>query len=502
MRATNVGAVTHVTLTAAEPACLDVDALVIAVGQRDDTPALLAGGLPGPAADALTAALGPLGVRGLPDEVIRVPAGDTVAAPVIVLTGVGSLGSEEPSSEALRRAAGAALRTLNHDDTAALILPASTADALGAVVEGALLGAYRFTRYRGGVSRESQGPGEVVLATPLAEQAAAKAAVRRASILAQAVNGARDLVNTPPRDLYPQTFAEAASAAATGTTIAVSVLDENALRDGGYGGIVGVGQGSSRPPRLVRMSYEPEGATSHVALVGKGITFDSGGLSIKPAKSMETMKCDMAGAAAVLHAVLAAEALRLPVRVTGWLALAENMPSGAAQRPSDVVTIRDGTTVEVLNTDAEGRLVLADALTVAREEKPDALVDIATLTGAQMIALGNQVGAAMGTEEMRGEVIDAAAAADEAFWPMPLPAELKASLKSSVADLANMGDRYGGMLVAGIFLQHFSGKTPWAHLDIAGPAFNEGDARGYTPKGGTGAGVRTLVSLLERRAGQ
>ena len=258
------------------------------------------------------------------------------------------------------------------------------------------------------------------------------------------------------------------------------------------------GDGLNGPtPRLVELAYSPRGAKKHLALVGKGITFDSGGLSIKPAQGMGDMKSDMAGAAAVLHTVLAAAALELPVKVTGWLCLAENMPSGTAQRPSDVITQRGGTTVEVLNTDAEGRLVLADGLVAAREEKPDTLVDIATLTGAQMVALGPRVSAVMGTDETRAAVVEAAARAGEQFWPMPLPVELRASLSSKVADLANIGDRMGGMLVAGLFLKEFVGDTPWAHLDIAGPAFNEAGAHGYTPVGGTGVGVRTLLSLLE-----
>src|SRR5690606_19171063 len=231
--------------------------------------------------------------------------------------------------------------------------------------------------------------------------------------------------------------------------------------------------------------------------VGKGITFDSGGLSIKPAKSMETMKSDMAGAAAVLHTVLAAAALELPVAVTGWLCLAENMPSGTAQRPSDVITQRGGKTVEVLNTDAEGRLVLADGLAAACEEKPDVVVDIATLTGAQVVALGARVSAVMGDDDVRQAVVDAAETAGEQFWPMPLPSELRASLDSKVADLANIGDRMGGMLVGGLFLREFVGETPWAHLDIAGPAFNDGAPYGYTPSGGTGVGVRTLLGFLE-----
>ncbi len=239
--------------------------------------------------------------------------------------------------------------------------------------------------------------------------------------------------------------------------------------------------------------------------MGKGITFDSGGLSIKPAAGMETMKLDMAGAAAVLHTVVAASRLGLPVAVTGWLCLAENMPSGTAQRPSDVITIYGGRTVEVLNTDAEGRLVLADGIVAACEEDPDVLVDVATLTGAQMVALGNRVSAVMANDDdLRAQITSAADDSGEQFWPMPLPSELRPSMDSAVADIANIGDRFGGMLVAGLFLSEFVGTredgsaVPWAHLDIAGPAFNGGGAHGYTGKGGTGVAVRTLLTLAER----
>jgi leucyl aminopeptidase len=244
--------------------------------------------------------------------------------------------------------------------------------------------------------------------------------------------------------------------------------------------------------------------------VGKGITFDSGGLSIKPAAGMEEMKSDMAGAAAVLGTVVAAARLELPVRVSGWLALAENMPSGTAQRPSDVLTVRGGRTVEVLNTDAEGRLVLADAIVAACETGPDLVVDVATLTGAQVVALGRRVSAVMANDDaLRERLVRVAGEAGELLWPMPLPPELRASLDSPVADLANIGERFGGMLVAGIFLSEFVGtrpggdgeageqKVPWAHVDIAGPAFNAKGAHGYTPVGGTGVLVRTLVRLLE-----
>ena len=484
---------TTAALTVTHPARMDVDALVVPVAAGPDGPVLLDGDtLP---AALRSAALAPaLGVSGAADEVRRIPTAGTITAPVLVLVGVGA--SREPELEHLRRAAGAATRQVTGVDSVGFAFPAGDVELLGAVVEGSLLGAYVFDRYR--AAKPSERPvARIEVSTPLAKDKGAARAAARAAVVAQAVHGVRDLVNAAPADLYPAAFAEIAKTAAKGSKVKVTVLDEKALTAGGYGGLVAVGQGSARPPRLVRLAYAPPRAKRTVALVGKGITFDSGGLSIKPAKSMETMKSDMAGAAAVLHTVLAAAALELPVAVTGWLCLAENMPSGTAQRPSDVITQRGGTTVEVLNTDAEGRLVLADGLVAAREEKPDAMVDIATLTGAQIVALGPLVSAVMGTGGMPDVVVDAAHASGEQFWPMPLPTELRASLKSSVADLANIGDRSGGMLVAGLFLKEFVGDVPWAHLDIAGPSFNEHEPWGYTPHGGTGVGVRTLLALLE-----
>jgi len=487
--------VTTPTLAATPPARLAVDVLAVPVAATPSGPVVigeqvLPDGLRARLVDQARA----LGITGEVDEVRRVPTDGELAAPVLALIGIGA--TSQPDAEALRRAAGAATRTLTGVGSIGLAFPADDAAAVAAVAEGALLGAYAFMRYR--EPEAAARPAErVVVLTPRARDRAAARAVERAVVLARAVNGVRDLVNTAPVDLYPEAFAEIARTAARGTKVKVTVLDEKALAAGGYGGLVAVGQGSVRPPRLVRLSWAPTRAKRSVAIVGKGITFDSGGLSIKPPKAMVTMKLDMAGAAAVLHTVLAAAALELPVKVTGWLCLAENMPSGSAQRPSDVITQRGGKTVEVLNTDAEGRLVLADGLAAAVEEKPDAVVDIATLTGAQMVALGSRVSAVMGTETLRGQVVAAATAAGEQFWPMPLPAELRSSLKSAVADLANIGDRNGGMLVAGLFLQEFVGDTPWAHLDIAGPAFNEGQAWGYTPTGGTGVGVRTLLTLLE-----
>ena len=329
------------------------------------------------------------------------------------------------------------------------------------------------------------------------------AAVKRGEVIAKAVNLVRDLVNTSPRDLSPETLAEEAVRVASDRGIAVEVLDENELRADGYGGLTGVGQGSTRPPRLVRLSYTHPEAAKTVAFVGKGITFDSGGLSLKPPKSMETMKSDMGGAAATLAATAAIAELGLPVNVVGYMCLAENMPGGAAQRPSDIITIYGGKTVEVLNTDAEGRLVMADALARSAADNPDLVVDIATLTGAASVALGRRTAGVMGSSEaVAGEVAAVMREAGEPAWAMPLPEELRKGLDSTVADLANVsGDRNGGMLVAGLFLREFvPDGVAWAHLDIAGPAFNETSPYGYTPKGGTGAAVRALVAIAAETA--
>jgi len=378
----------------------------------------------------------------------------------------------------------------------ALALPARGQAGAEAVALGALLGGYTFGRYR-------SEPAAQPALTLVASGSHAAEAARRAEVLADAVTLARDLVNTGPSDLVPATFADRAGQIATEAGIGITVLDEQALAEGGYGGIIGVGQGSVHPPRLVRLEYTPQGASKTLVLAGKGITFDSGGLSLKPAKAMETMKSDMGGAAAVLAAMQAISMLGLPVRVVGYLPLAENMPSGTAQRPSDVLTMYGGTTVEVLNTDAEGRLVLADALARSASDSPDVLVDVATLTGAQVVALGARVAGVMSNDDaLRGAVVDAAGRAGEAMWPMPLPDELRKGLESSVADLTNVAsDRNGGMLVAGLFLREFVPLgVRWVHLDIAGPAYNEGPPHGYTPKGGTGAATMTLVQIAQDMA--
>jgi leucyl aminopeptidase len=332
----------------------------------------------------------------------------------------------------------------------------------------------------------------------LSRAAGADEAARRGQALADAMALVRDLVNTSPSQLYPETFAAEAARVADTAGLTIETLDHEALADGGYGGITGVGQGSVHPPRLVRLAYRHPDASKTVVFAGKGITFDSGGLSLKPPKAMEAMKSDMGGAAAVLGALQAIATLKPAVNVVGYLPMAENMPGGRAQRPSDVITIFGGKTVEVLNTDAEGRLVLADALARAAGDSPDLVIDVATLTGAQLIALGPRIAGVMAsTEELAAEVAESARRAGEQAWPMPLPEDLRKGLDSTVADIANVaGERFGGMLVAGLFLKEFvPDDVRWAHVDIAGPAFHEGDAYGYTPKGGTGAAVRMLVQV-------
>ncbi|HXW43230.1 MAG TPA: leucyl aminopeptidase [Streptosporangiaceae bacterium] len=472
------------------------DALVIGVVQGQDGPVLAPGAQDADAAlgGSLAATLAALGATGKQDEITKLASGGQLPATLIVAVGLGARDGG-PDAEALRRGAGAAVRSLNgKSGEVALALPAADGGQVEAVALGALLGSYAFTRYRAAEN------GTAPSLTVLTSAAAAQDAADRARVLAAAMTLTRDLVNTSPSHLYPETFAAEARAVAEAAGLELEVLDEKALAEGGYGGLIGVGQGSSRPPRLVRVAYRHPDATKTVVFAGKGITFDSGGLSLKPSSAMETMKSDMSGAAAVLAALQAVAALRPAVNVVGYLPLAENMPGGNAQRPSDVITIFGGKTVEVLNTDAEGRLVLADALARSGQDSPDVLVDVATLTGAQVVALGTRIAGVMASDdETREGVVDAARRAGEQAWPMPLPPELRKGLDSTVADIANVtGERWGGMLVAGLFLKEFvPDGVRWAHVDIAGPAFHEGEPYGYTPKGGTGAAVRMLVQVAE-----
>ena len=471
-----------------------VDALVVGTMSDEDGVRLLPGNEEVDAAfdGALADLLRVLGARGKADEVIKIPTRGAISAPLLLATGLGEVNGQ-PTSEQVRRAAGAASRALS--GTARAVTTLSRLD-LTATAEGTALGSYAFTAYR---SQNGTGPlGQMDLAVSSAHDTGMQQDLARAAAIVEAVTAARDLVNTPPNDLYPASFADRAVTMAQAAGLRTEVLDEKALRRGGYGGILGVGGGSSRPPRLVRLHHVPAAPRAKVGLVGKGVTFDTGGISIKPAEKMEWMTMDMAGAAAVVVTTVLAARLQLPVEVIATVPMAENMPSGTAYRPGDVLTMYGGTTVEVLNTDAEGRLILADALVRAAQDKPDYLIDTATLTGAQVVALGNRTSGIMGTPEFRDRVTAISQQIGENGWAMPLPEHLRSDLDSKLADIANVAShRWGGMLAAGVFLSEFVPKDiPWAHLDIAGPAFNSGSPWGYTGKGGTGVPVRTLAAAL------
>ncbi|MDC5698395.1 leucyl aminopeptidase [Intrasporangium calvum] len=484
------------TRTAAEAAG---DALVLGLVSAADGAALAPGhGLARKTVTHLKSVVSDLDLTGKVGEVTAVAAVPGVAARIVVLAGIGELkGPEDGESlEDVRRGFGAALRSLSKKKKAVVAVPGTTPALVAATAEGAALGAY--TVSKAGVP-STDGVATIAIAGPA--DAAARKAVKRAAVVAQAVAYTRDLVNLPPNLLFPATFVDSLADRVKGSKVKLKSYDMKQLRAGGFGGTVGVGQGSANEPRIAVLTYAPARAKTSIALVGKGITFDSGGLCIKPATGMVTMKSDMAGAAAVAAAVLAIAELGLPVAVTGYLGLAENMPSSTAQRPSDVVTMRGGKTVEILNTDAEGRMVLGDCIALASEAGPDAIVDVATLTGAQVVALANTAAVMANDDAFRERVLEAASVAGEAMWPMPLPKELRPALESINADLAHKGGVEGGMLTAGIFLGEFVGEgIPWSHIDIAGPSFNEKTPNGYLPKGGTGFAVRTLVSLVESYA--
>lgn len=491
---------TKIQLTSRPADKTEADMLVVAVDARDDKfrPLIDKGLLaPGPL-QSLQASLRALRVAGAITSPALIPSPPGFAATLVLATPV----SDPSDPESLRRAVGAAVLKSGSSNQVVVCSTGSDLDGLRAVSEGAALGAYRFNSYRSEITGPHMtAPTDLKVLVPDPIVAAQIAVVARAISTTDSVLAARDLVNTPPNRLFPAAFARYAKEFLSDSDVSVKILTTSDLKKGKFGGLLAVGQGSQHGPRLVRLKYTPDAPRGHVALVGKGITFDSGGLSLKPAKSMESMKSDMGGAAAVLATVRAAAEQAVPVSITGWLAIGENMPSGSAQRPGDVITIRGGKTVEVLNTDAEGRLVLADAIVRAAQDSPDVIVDVATLTGAQMVALGPQICGVMSNDpDLREQLVSAASNCGEGAWPMPLPTELRASLNSPIADLANIGDRNGGMLSAGLFLAEFvPSNTAWAHLDIAGPAWNSGEPHGYTPKGGTGFAVRTLVQFLTDR---
>jgi len=501
--------VTTYTLRSASPAKTRADAVVVGVTTSKKGPSVVAGGQD--VADAYGRKFRPLlqtlGFTGKAGETVKIPTAGTISSPLLVLVGLGD--EAKADANAVRRAAGVAGRSVANAASVAVALPADTPELVRAVTEGLVLGGYRFDEYKKDSSEDAKEPVDWVVLSSIARQGEATAAFERAQLLAAHVNTARRWVNLPANDLNPPTMTDAIVAQHKEVTkgrgapkIGIQVWDEKQLAEEGCGGILGVGGGSASPPRMVKLTWAPEGATKHVAIIGKGITYDSGGYTIKPPASMLHMKEDMAGAAAAVQATLLIARLGLPVAVTTYAPMAENMISGAAMRPGDVLTIRGGTTVEMTNTDAEGRLIMADALVMATEDEPDVILDIATLTGHMVVALGERVAAVMGTDEIREALCSAAAAAGESVWPMPIPDEMNERVKSSkVADI-NQHDwiRWGGGLFAAAFLREFVDGIPWGHVDIAGPGFNPGAVHGYTPNGGTGFGIATLVEYVESLA--
>jgi leucyl aminopeptidase len=430
------------------------------------------------------------GFEGRPGQAVALPDLDHG---VVVAVGVGPAAAVD--GDVLRRAGAALARQAGHVSRLATTLAsvAPRPELAAALVEGIGLGCYRFAGFK--TRPPTHALAEAVIV------GADAGAVRRGARAVEATSRARDWVNEPPRQMTPTRLAELARELGLAAGLTVEVWDREQIIAQRLGGLAGVAAGSAEPPRLIRVAYEPDGATRTVALVGKGITFDSGGLSLKPPAGMMTMKSDMGGAAAVLAAVTAAADLGLGVRVVGWIAATENMPSGTAIHPGDVLVARNGTSIEVLNTDAEGRLVLADALALAVEEGPDAVIDIATLTGAQRVALGGGVAAVLGNDDdLVARVIAAGAVAGEPAWRLPLVAAYRKQLDSDVADIKNVASApAAGTIMAALFLQEFVGECRWAHLDIAAPSWSESD-EGWLSRGGTGWGARTLLEVVRSYA--
>ena len=516
---------TSLSLVDTDPAELAVDAIVIGLHAAEaDGPDGLSGPLLAPGAESVAAAfdgqlaktLALLGATGAAGEVTKLATLGAVSAPVIAAVGLGGVPSDANGgvpADTLRKAAASAVRALAGAKSVAVALPAPDGEgepagaALRAIAEGSLLGNYRFAGYK---TRPQPGQRDPVKTVSLhvADSAdkTAKTEVKRAGVVIAAVARTRDWVNTAPNDLRPPGFAAEVAKAATEAGLDVDVLDEKALKKGGYGGILAVGMGSEAAPRLVRIAYRPNGKATRasVALVGKGITFDTGGYAVKPPQGMWEMKSDMSGAAAVASTMIALATLKPKVNVTAYIPMAENMISGTAYRPGDVVTMYGGKRVEVLNTDAEGRMILADAIARACEDSPDYLFETSTLTGGQIIALGKRIAGVMGNADLCERVRRAGERVGEPVWPMPIPDDVRKGMDSDVADISQVNatmERAGHMLQGGAFLREFvASGTQWAHIDIAGPSYHSGEPTGYWAKGGTGVPLRTLLELIEEIA--
>lgn len=489
---------TNYTLRKGNPATTKTDAVVIAVGRSaKGEPVVAPGGEPVAAAYGrrLLPMLAAAAFTGVAGETLRVPTTGTVRAAHLVLVGIGEL--DDLSPLAIQRAAGTAARAIAAASSVALALPARTPEEVASTVAGFTSGGYRFAKVG---KPAAPGLADVIVLSEGARRAEMVTAFESAQRVEDAANQARDWTNTPPNLLTPAVFAEEAAAYVSEARISSEILGPMELAELGCGGILAVGQAAANPPRLLRMSWSHEAPKVRIALVGKGITYDSGGLTIKSGSNMSTMKYDMAGAAAVIAATHAIARLDLEVDLRAYAPMAENAVSGDAMRPGDVITMRNGKRVEIANTDAEGRLILADALSLATEDGPDLILEISTLTGPCIVALGDRVAGLFGDDDAVALVADAAARARELVWRLPIPEATvtKVQTESRVADLLQHDwVRWGSASYAAAFLTQFVGKVPFAHLDIAGPAWNGRGPWGDQPIGATGFGVRTLVAAVD-----
>lgn len=478
------------TISVSEKLPKKAEAIVIPVFQGEDGPEIAATGVLGSDVEvAILEALNTLGASGRAQEVTKLVGIAGAEVPVIVAVGLGD--SDDFDAETLRRSAGVAARALT-----GMGKVASTLSIFGLhdAILGAALGAYNFRGQKTCDLDAAKAPvKEIVFLSDKKDE------LGQALIMVEAVALARNLVNTASSHLYPEVYANYIAALASEYGIEAEILDEKALAKGNFGGILAVGNGSARKPRLLRLTYTSKKSAPSVAIVGKGITFDTGGISLKPGAKMDDMISDMGGSAAAIASTIAAARLGLKLNVTATIPMAENMPDGESYRPGDIITHYGGKTSEILNTDAEGRLVLADAIVRACEDKPDYLIEMATLTGAQLIALGARTTGVMGSDEFRDRVAELGREVGEPAWAMPLIEELKDEMSSDVADLRNIGkSRFGGMMQAGYYLSQFVAEgVQWVHMDIAGPAYNTEGTYGYITKRGTGAPVRTVVAVLE-----
>lgn len=432
--------------------------------------------------------------EGKASQTLKVAAGGKARARWLLLVGIGE---EQDAPKIAWTLAHAVAGVAKAQKSAAVELPEVTPETVRAASQGLVAGAYRYTEYKSDKTEKSVLGSVLILDAPK-DAKPLTAAMRTGQAIGESVNFARDLVNRPPNDLNPVTLARAASNEAKKLGLTCRVWNKTRIEKEGMNLLLAVNRGSGVEPRVIHVTYKPTRPKKKVVFVGKGLTFDAGGLCIKPAASMADMKCDMAGAASTLGIVFAAARMKLPVEVHALVGSTENMTGAKAYRPGDIYKSLEGKTVEIVNTDAEGRLVLADVLTWAvRKLKPDLMIDHATLTGACMIALGPwRAGLFTDDDDLASKYLEAAEGEGEAFWRMPLDTDLRPTLKSAVADLKHIGGRHGGSITAALFLKEFVGDTTWMHLDIAGPAFAE-RPHGRLPKGGTGFGVATGVRFLE-----